>query len=49
VTSPESDDRCHADRAGDCDWTECPQEKAGRANYQSWCPLAKKWDPDDEE
>jgi hypothetical protein len=40
---------CHGGRDGDCTWGSCPQEFNGRANYRSYCPLAKldeQADPD---
>ena len=30
--------RCHASMDGDCDWTDCPQEKV----YRNSCPLLKQ-------
>ncbi len=32
---PDRQQRCHADRDGDCNWSECPQLR----NYESSCPL----------
>jgi hypothetical protein len=33
-----SKDRCHADRAGDCEWKKCPQAKV----HEVYCKLAKR-------
>jgi len=35
---------CHADRDGDCNWKDCPQEANNRANYQTVCPLYREED-----
>lgn len=39
------DEHCHAGRDGDCTWTQCPQERANRKDYQSYCcPLARDYE-----
>lgn len=36
-------DRCHADRDGDCNWSGCPQAKAGEpAATGRHCPLDRE-------
>lgn len=40
TTPSDSGEKCHAGKDGDCNWSECPQEKDNRKNYQPWCPLA---------
>ncbi len=39
---------CRAGGDGDCNWEDCPQEANNRANRQSWCPLARRDDLEDD-